>query len=226
MKQDLSESLGNLHNQHRLYINSDFLREEEKNIIYHLDDFNYLKKFYLKYRTFITNNEENYLNNKKARNLDLPFLGQKVIESGKADFIFYFEGSLSSNDKLSITVLAHLWLTQNDEIINKFCGEGKWWTNSHYRNIQEKFNIKTSVTERSYIADSKRFESNERCSKLIHDEIKLLEPKIVICVGNTAKDLTGMNYFDLPTKFHYVKFPKYHNDNEIYNSLRKILDKL
>jgi hypothetical protein len=42
--------------------------------------------------------------------------------------------------------------------------------------------------------------------------------------ANKAKELVGMKYYDLPTKFHHIKFPKYHNDS--YEDLREILQKV
>lgn len=145
---------------------------------------------------------------------------------GEADFIFYFEGSLANTNKLSITVLAHLWLTEDEAIINKFIGKDKWWTLSNYQNIKTKLKILETHVHKSYITDAKRFKNNDKCSELIISEINLLKPKFVISIGHTAKNLVGMNYYDLPTKFHFVKFPKYHNDMSIYKDLNSIMNKI
>ncbi len=133
---------------------------------------------------------------------------------------------MASEDKLSITVLAHLWLTNDKEIINKFIGKDRWWTLSNYNNVKTKLNISENHINKSYITDAKRFKNNAKCTDLIRSEINILKPKLVISVGNTAKNLVGMNYYDLPTKFHFVKFPKYHNDMTIYEELNKIMDKI
>lgn len=61
---------------------------------------------------------------------------------------------------------------------------------------------------------------------LICEEIKLFKPKLVVCVGTKARNLVGIRYYDFPVQFHYVRFPKYHNDNNIYKELNEILEKL
>lgn len=129
-------------------------------------------------------------------------------------------------DKISITLLSHLWLTEDEAIINKFLGKTKWWTKANFSKIKKSLRIDREIVERSYISDSVRFEKDETNMKLIRKEIKLFKPKLVVCVGNKARDLVGMRYYDFPTKFHYVRFPKYHKDNYIYEELNEILEKL
>ncbi|MCF8317090.1 MAG: hypothetical protein K9I71_13245 [Ignavibacteriales bacterium] len=223
---NFSKELGILHNKYGLFSRASFSVKYEKNIINFLEDFPYLKSFYEEYQKEFTSNQKEQIDSKEARSTDLPFLGIDVITKGEADFIFYFEGSLASTDKLSITVLAHLWLTNDKRIIDKFIGKNKWWTFSNYRNVKSKLNVQVSHTLKSYIADAKRFKDNDKCSDLIHDEINLLKPKLVISIGNTAKNLVGMNYYELPTKFHFVKFPKYHNDLKIYTNLNSIMNRI
>jgi len=218
--------LGNLHNQHNLYSLDAFNVKSKKNILNHLDDFTYLKEFYAAYIKKLINYNSEKLKNNKARSVDLPFVGENVIKTGKTKFIFYFEGSLGPIDNISITVLSHLWLTTDESIIKKFVGKGKWWTPGNYKNVKDKLDIPIKHLSNSYIADSKRFNSDEKCSNLIEEEIKLLQPKLVVAIGNTAKNLVGMKFYDLPTKFHFVKFPKYHNDLQIYEELNMILNKL
>lgn len=223
---NFSKKLGFLHNQYGLFSRDSFSVKYEKNIINFLEDFPYLKSFYEEYQKEFTSNQKEHIDSKVARSTDLPFIGIDVIKKGEADFIFYFEGSLASTDKLSITVLAHLWLANDEKIINKFIGQNKWWTLANYQNVKSKLKISESHINKSYITDAKRFNNNDKCSDLIRSEINILKPKLVISVGNTAKNLVGMNYYDLPTKFHYVKFPKYHNDMKIYTELNSIMNRI
>lgn len=223
---EFAKKLGQLHNKHSLFSIEKFKVQPEKNIINFLDDFVYLKEFYTQYLLEFSNHHIEQLKSNQACSVDLPFVGENVIKTGEAKSIFYFEGSLASTDKLSITVLSHLWLTTDKSIIKKFVGKGKWWTPGNYKNVKDKLNIPLKHLANSYITDSKRFNSVEKCSNLIEKEIKLLQPKLVVAIGNTAKNLVGMKYYDLPTKFHFVKFPKYHNDLQIYKELNMILNKI
>lgn len=221
-----AKKLGQLHNKYNLFSIQNFKVNPQKNIINILDDFIYLKEFYKKYILEFSNNSNDKLKTTNARSVDLPFVGENVLRTGKAKFIFYFEGSLGPIDNISITVLSHLWLTKDKNIIKKFVGKGKWWTPGNYKNVKDKLDIPIKHLANSYIADAKRLNSVEKCSNLIEEEIKLLRPKLVVAIGNTAKKLVGMKFYDLPTKFHFVKFPKYHNDLQIYKELNMILNKI
>jgi len=216
-------SLGEIHNESGLFSKTVFDQvKKENNIIEYLDDFPYLRIFYDKYIEQFGENNPNKIDRAEAINVDLPFIGEKAIYNEQIDFMFYFEGSRQKKDKISITVLSHLWLTEDDAIINKFLGKTKWWTKANFLNIKNRLAIDNRITERSYISDAVRFENDEINRNLIYEEIKLFKPKLVVCVGSKARDLVG----DFPVKSHYVKFPKYHNDNDIYKELNEILEKL
>ncbi len=220
-------SLGEIHNESGLFSKTVFDQvKKENNIIEYLDDFPYLRIFYDKYIEQFDENNPNKIDRAEAINIDLPFIGEKAIYNEQIDFMFYFEGSRQDKDKISITVLSHLWLTEDDAIINKFLGKNKWWTKANFSNIKKTLRIDSEIVERSYISDSVRFEDDETNMKLIRKEIKLFKPKLVVCVGNKARDLVGMRYYDFPTKFHHVRFPKYHKYDDIYEELNKILEKL
>lgn len=222
----IANSLGAIHNKYKLFSSEDFQIPKEKNIIHALDEFPYLQNFYNYYIANFEHNESNVINRTEAKNTDLPYIGKQAIVNGKIDFMFYFEGSRQVVDKISITVLAHLWTTYDQKIIDRFCGKDKWWTEANFRNIRNRLSIKKHVVDRSYITDAVRFEQDDESSKLIHEEIAYFKPKIVICVGTKARDLVGMRYYDFPVQFHYVKFPKYHKEDDIYVDLNKILDTL
>lgn len=81
---------------------------------------NFYEEYFKHYDSQLRNSSEKQisLNTKQTRGIDLPFLGDKVIKSGKAKFMFVFEGSLSVNEgdkaKLSITVLSNFWQFSKD----------------------------------------------------------------------------------------------------------------
>lgn len=216
--------LGEIHNNYNLFSKDDFLKTQvENNIINSLEDFSYLQIFYKNYSSGFNDNEKIKVNKTEAINNDLPFIGENALTNNKVDFMFYFEGSRQPKNKISITVLAHLWATNDETVINKFCGQNKWWSKANYLNIKNRLNIDTEVLERSYISDAIRFDDNKTNEELIKKEIQFFKPKIVICIGNKAKNLVGMNFYDFPVQFHHVKFPKYHSDNSIYQELNEIL---
>jgi len=140
--------------------------------------------------------------------------------------MFYFEGSRQDKNKISITVLSHLWLTDDETIIDKFCGENKWWTKANFLNIKNRLAVDKKIIERSYITDAIRFDSDDKNKEIIKKEIDFFKPKLVVCIGNKARDLVGMRFYDFPVQFHYVKFPKYHSNNNIYLELNEIFKKI
>lgn len=227
----LAISLGEIHNEFGLFSKTVFDQvKKENNIIEYLDDFPYLRIFYDKYIEQFDENNSNKIDRSEAINIDLPFIGEKAIYNEQIDFMFYFEGSREKKGKISITVLSHLWLTEDEAIINKFLGKTKWWTKANFLNIKNRLAIDNRITERSYISDAVRFENDKTNRELICEEIKLFKPKLVVCVGTKARDLVGMRYYDFPTKFHHVRFPKYlpkyDNYDNIYEELNEILEKL
>lgn len=225
--ENLAIGLSEIHNKFGLFSQSVFEQvKKENNIIEYLDDFSYLRIFYENYIDKFDKNSTNKIDRAEAINIDLPLIGEKSIYNEQVDFVFYFEGSRQEKNKISITVLSHLWLTEDEAIINKFCGKTKWWTKANYLNIKNRLAIDNRIIERSYVSDAVRFENDEKNKNLIYEEIKFFKPKLVVCVGTKARDLVGMRYYDFPVKFHYVKFPKYHSDNDIYMELNKILEKL
>lgn len=227
---DITTNLANLHARYGLFSKNDF-EKKEGNILVRLKQFNefsYLSNFYNEYIACFTNNTTHSNNTKESIKKDLPFIGEKVIKKQKAEFIFYFEGSLAKEEKLSITVLSHLWLINDQNIINAFCGKELWWTHANFNNIKNRLNLSPKVVSNSYITDAIRFgkEQSKKNRELAFEEISLLNPQVVICVGTKARDTIGMRYLSQETKFHFIKFPKYHNENEIYNHLNEILNPL
>lgn len=226
----ITSSLAKLHSRFCLFSKNDLYKEEGNIIdrVKQFDKYSYLSNFYENYKADFSNDVTYSINSKVARTRDLPFIGENVINKQKAEFIFYFEGSLSEINKLSITVLSHLWLTNDQNIIKAFCGKNLWWTHANFSNIKNRLNLSEKVISNSYITDSIRFNKNdsEKNKELAYEEILLLNPQVVICVGTKARDTIGMRYLPQNTKFHFVKYPKYHCENEIYTHLNQILNSL
>jgi len=234
----LAKNLAELHSFYGVY-SSEALHSKSGNILnelYKYEEFDYLNNFYNHYIKSYDDTITLEINDKRARSKDLFFIGENVIKTAYSKFFFVFEGSLSPTEKLSITVLSHLWLTGNDELIKEFCGKDKWWTLSNYLNAKEKLNITKEFADDSYVTDAIRIGSNEAAGatkemhklnqELIYAEIILLKPKLVICVGKTAQDILGMRYLNQDTKFHAVKFPKYHNETGGYKELLTIMENI
>lgn len=223
----LTKKLSGIHNKAKLYSRSTFELNDDKNIIQSLKkfkEFQYLYNFFIEYSNGITNDSSNQINVKEAKNIDLPFIGENVLLSGKVKFMFVFEGSLQDENGLSITVLSHLWLIDDNSIIDTFCGtkrKEKWWLKSDYLRIK-RLNVTKEIAKNSYVVDAVRFAKKKKCTDLLWNEIELLKPELVICVGNKARDLVGMRCLEQDTKFHHIKFPsKRHNDNKIYSELNR-----
>lgn len=236
----LEESISTLHSQFQLFSSHDFDGDLSiLKVLSTLPEFAYLVEFYQVYKDYFGVEKNNQINSKYSKNRDLPFIGKSALEKQEVKFIFYFEGSLSKEEKLSITVLSHLWQTNNDNIINMFCGEEKWrqekwWHVNNYNFVKNTLNISNEVTQNSFITDSVRFSDmngnsdDEKNKSLIIQEILLLKPKLVICVGTKARDLVGMKYYNQDTKFHFVPFPsfQYRSKVEGYKSMYKELNSI
>lgn len=229
----IAQKLALLHSSYRVYP-SESLQPKPGNILTELQKypaFDYLTTFYNEYCNNYPPVVATAMNDKRARSRDLFFIGEETIKAEASKFFFVFEGALSDTQNLSITVLSHLWLLQNDDpIIKEFCD--KWWRLSDYRNIKDKLKICKDFANDSYIVDALRLDDSDNSvkrkinQKLIYEEIHILKPKLVICVGKTAQDIVGMKYLDQDTKFHSVRFPKYHSEVDGYEELSKIMERL
>lgn len=223
----LIQKFAEIHNKYQAYSKATFEVAEEGNIVYRLqnhEEFKYLFNFYNDFHNILLNKFSDNLKVRQARSQDLPFLGPNVIKTGRVKFMFVFEGSLSPVNALSITVLSHLWLTESQIIIDDYCGKGKWWTINNYLNIKRNLKLTKEIAENSFVIDALRLNDKKKCTELIYDEINLLKPKLVICVGSIARNIVGMRYVKSDTKFHSVKFPKYHKEKQIYDNLEMIIN--
>ncbi|WP_423148634.1 hypothetical protein [Rubrolithibacter danxiaensis] len=223
----IARKLADLHSEYKVYTRTQ-LTTSSNNIICSLSSsFPYLYNFYQNYIEVFSNEVENRIkDDKRVRSTDLPFIGEDVVSTGEAKFFFVFEGSLSDKNKLSITALAHLWLTEESEIISSF--SERWWKKHLYNNVHKHLDIKSEIATQSYVFDARRTPSNDQ--DLIYREIEMLKPKLVVCIGTTARETVGMRYIKQDAKFHYVRFPKYIPEGQkekickSYKELREILD--
>jgi hypothetical protein len=240
---NLSKKIAELHSGYSVY-DSGVLNSTTGNIFLALNnfpEFDYLATFYKDYIINYPETNAKSTNDYRAKSKDLFFIGDRVIEKDSCKFFFVFEGSLSSIEKLSITVLSHLWLLENsDPIIQAFCGKDKWWSFHNYRGIKDKLKINREIARHSYVVDAIRLGLDEQLKntktsnqlkieknrELIYKEIILLKPKLVICVGTAAQSIVGMKYLDQNTKFHFIRFPKYHKETKAYEDLFRIMQKI
>lgn len=222
MKNSIPVKLAKIHNESNLFSVDDFKRTKENNIIHLIrkntnPQLEYLKEFYSTYQRYFNQLERNAANKVYARNTDLPFVGKKVLQNKKAKFIFYFEGSLSEKKRLSITVLAHLWLIPDEKIESMYFGKNGFWKKPNYLFTKQKMNLTRTVIENSYIADAVRLRNKSDNKTLIDKEIKLLNPEVVICVGKKSKNLVGMEHPYFRALFTDILFPGFRNRTKIIN---------
>ncbi len=156
----LPEKLAQLHSDYGVY-SYKALQSDKGNILTTLKEFsvfNYLSSFYKGYIEFYAQSEVILTNDERARSKDLFFIGNEVVKTNQAKLFFVFEGSLSDSEKLSITVLAHLWLQNQDDIIDKFCGKHNWWTKPNYKDVKDKLKIIPEFAQNAYVTDAIRVE--------------------------------------------------------------------
>lgn len=268
MKIELAHELASLHYKFGIYDSIpkfDELRNHENcNILNFCKEFESLKFFnkffdnYFKHYDSLpsrfTSEIRNSINTKQARGVDFPFIGENVITTGKAKFMFVFEGSLSNNSedskkdnaKLSITVLSNFWhLEDRDEIKALFKKQKdskvNFWNESNFLKVKSQLHLNQDIVKNCFVTDAVRIAEEDDKTKidieknrdLIWKEIGLIEPSLVICVGGKAKEIVGMQYSDLDTKFHHIPFPTYRksakkniDDKVLYDKLPEIYDKV
>jgi hypothetical protein len=204
MHKELAEILAQCHAEFGIYDEGMFNASDSHNIVHHISsipDLAYLRKFYLDYqRKYIDRWKSRVVqprvnrSTNVSRNVDLPFIGEAVIKSGSAKYMFVFEGSLSQSNRLSITVLSCLWPIANFQPIQSIFQ--MFWS-SPYFYIVECLGITPSIARNSYVVDAVRIgtengrQDRQKNRELLKREIELLNPEIVILVGGTAADTIG-----------------------------------
>ena len=256
MKDDpLAKELALIHSKFSIYSQKDIKNKAiEFNIIELVKSYNNPKLLYLTdyYKVYEENYypaqpfDNDYSNIKEARRADLPFIGMEMLSQKKAKFMFIFEGSLANN-KLSMTVFSHLWILAKDEERNlnsKENSNGGWYWPSYYK-VKEKLGITKQIADNSYVTDAIRIgnqkgervrKNNKKNHELLIEEINLLRPELIICIGAKARKIIGMDLKNTNVKCIHVPFPKYlvrestdkkkYDQNEAeYNKLREAIIK-
>lgn len=206
MKHHIAERLAEIHGEFGIFDSPMLSRDESKDIIHHISgipELAYLHKFYTDYVGALTAESgkgqgqapiSHHTN--VSRSVDLPFVGESVIQEGRANYFFVFEGSLSERGCLSVTVLACLWPLE--AVAGSFHGIVRAFWPSRYDLIVDHLGIKPEIAKRSYVVDAVRIAiqggkkpDREQNRKLLKQEIDLLEPRLVVLVGRTAEQTIG-----------------------------------
>lgn len=119
MRKNRPQTLAQIHAQFGIYDSKMFSVPDSQNIIYRISsipELTYLHQFYVDYqREYLTELQKCpgqstalKLTN-VSRSVDLPFIGETAIATGRAKYMFVFEGSLSPAGRLCVTVLSCLW---------------------------------------------------------------------------------------------------------------------
>jgi uracil-DNA glycosylase len=139
-----------------------------------------------------------------------------------------------------------LWGFDGEKVKDEFIN--KWWDGrkKNYDRIYSKLNITKDIALNAYVTDAKRVANKNiddgngvnkkrpRINRdLVHNEIELLRPKMVICIGNTAKNVVGKKFVlknEGGIRFYYVPFPnnyfskeQWKNADEKYAGLNEAL---
>lgn len=244
MRRSLAQTLAQVHAEFGIYYSEVFSVPDSQNIIYRISaiqELAYLHQFYVDYqREYITKLQKRSdqrsvpkLTN-VSRSVDLPFIGEAVIQTGRAKHLFVFEGSLSPADRLSVTVLSCLWplarLQSHQDIFKTF-----WPRRRHaYDYIVDCFGINVEIAKHSYVVDAVRIGNQagkqdlQQNRQLLKREIEQLNPELVVLVGGIAKRTIASKtqrerrclYFNVPFPMKWRSKQNSSNANRKYQELR------
>ncbi|QNU35682.1 hypothetical protein IC802_07320 [Geobacillus sp. 44C] len=216
----LAHRLAEIHSNFGIYSESQINGNVDFHIVSDLKqvpELNYLVDFYEEYFQHYKkamDPSRNYWSFKRdniARSVDLPFIGRKVVERGKAEYIFVFKGSLQKEEKLSMTVLSCFWIFEDVQPYQSFFD--RYWPNTkNYDPLVRNLGITRDIAERSYVTDFARVANHrgirdmKKCKELLMDEIHLLNPQLVILVGSEPRDAFSHELRLHPEKYMSVPF--------------------
>jgi hypothetical protein len=204
MGRNLAQILARMHAEFGIYDGEMFSVPDSRNIIHRISsipELTYLHRFYINYqREYMTELQKrphhipvSRLTN-VSRGVDLPFIGESVIQTGRAKYLFVFEGSFSPPDRIAVTVLSCLWpltgLHPLQDIFRTF------WP-STYDHIVDCLGITAEIARHSYVIDAVRIgnpdgkQDHPRNRRLLEREIEQLNPELVVLVGKTAAATIG-----------------------------------
>lgn len=238
----LAKSIASLHAEYNLLPLRLFDVPAELNIIARISDIKeleYLHRFYENYETEYRKAEVGPVQPLLgvARSVDLPFVGECVLRSSKARYLFVFEGALSPPARLSNTVLSCLWPLEGFRQVQGIFGT--FWPTTYF-NIVENLGISVEIARRSYVVDGVRIGNPNgnpdiRLNRdLLAKEVELLDPKLVILVGRKAASIVGNAAIEAdPERYFRVPFPsnrrarsRVEADKPKFKELRDLLSKL
>lgn len=216
MAEDLAKSIAKLHAFYNVVPLALFDVPANLNIvarIAEIKELGYLREFYEAYEAEYRKAEIGEVQPLEgvARSVDLPFVGECTVNSGKAKYIFVFEGALSPPERLSNTVLSCLWPLEGFRQVQSIFST--FWPTTFF-NIVECLGISVDIARKSYAVDGVRIgnpDGNPDIAKnraLLYKEIELLDPTLVILVGRVAANIVGRAALTAkPELYFQVPFP-------------------
>jgi len=207
MRNGLAKRLANLHGEYGVYDREKLCVPPRENIIDQIPgigELAYLHRFYINYRRNLLVKLKKRRGRPAisrmthvSRSVDLPFIGEAVVD--RAKYFFVFEGSLSMESKLSVTVLSCLWPLEGMASLMPLQNIFRNFWPSPYDFIVESLKINAEIARHSYVVDAVRIGKQDGKGKqdlptnreLLSREICLLNPALVILVGRTAANIVG-----------------------------------
>lgn len=240
---DLVHELAGLHAEFGLYDPAMFAVEKENNIIERLSEIaelDYLQQFYNDYEShyieaFRTRSDPtpSLRLTRVSRSVDLPYIGEIANRNHRAKVMMVFEGSLSDQKRLSVTVLACLWpITPAKPIHQIFT---TFWP-SRYDDLVRYLCVSAQVAREVYVVDAVRIGNDKGKSDLkknrllLEREIELVNPELIVLVGNmsdhiakNAQKVNRRTFVKVPYPAKWRKKEKVASDDEKYETLCKRL---
>ncbi|MEX3621473.1 hypothetical protein [Viridibacillus arvi] len=216
----INHKLAKMHSSYGVYSEQQINGVLDANIISdlkHVSELRYLTTFYREYFNHYKKlmgeswKHQTFDGDSIARSTDLPFIGNKVIDQEKADYIFVFKGSLQKENKLSMTVLSCFWLFQNVDIYKPFFD--RYWPNTqNYHPLVKNLGITRDIADKSYVTDFARIANEngnrdvKKCKQLLIEEINILNPKLIILVGSEPRNAFKTEISEQPETYMSVPF--------------------
>lgn len=242
MSEELPKILAQIHADFGIYHPKIFNAAKDKNIIYQIStipELAYLHQFYVDYQNEYLTELQRRPNQHFAQNvtnvstsIDLPFVGNTVIETGKAKYFFVLEGSLASPDYLTVAFHSCFWPLGSDwhqfpTYIQSLMGNGK----GKYRYRYECLGISPKIIRDLYLIDAIRIGTSDgkkdykQNRELLKREIEQLNPELVVLAGKEAAKIIG-NEADSNPLYFKVTFPTWQLKSDVKEKANKEYEEL
>jgi len=199
MNSGLATQLGDIHARYRIFDKESFELPVALNIIHKvagIEELQYLVKFWKSYGNSFTNVGRAPNVTSVSKSIDLPYIGENVLATGRAKYLFVFEGGTSEPTRLSCTMLACLWPLNQEHASTRY-GHlfDTFWARqgrARYSYSHAKFGINHQIAKNAYAIDSVRISNGNRNpdwiinGNILRDEIALLNPDLVVLAGGKA----------------------------------------